>query len=43
MTQLHTPNASRNQETGRLSFTETDLSTRRRGRATGRGSGVVPG
>ncbi|QEU87378.1 DUF5136 domain-containing protein [Streptomyces viridosporus T7A] len=42
MTQLHTPKASRNQETGRLSFTRTDLSSRRRSPSAGRVSGGCP-
>ncbi|NEC26336.1 D-alanyl-D-alanine carboxypeptidase [Streptomyces sp. SID8111] len=42
MTQLHTPKASRNQDTGRLSFTTADLSSQRRAAAAGRDSGTRP-
>ncbi|WUG33998.1 D-alanyl-D-alanine carboxypeptidase [Streptomyces sp. NBC_00459] len=45
MTQLHTPKASRNQETGRLSFTKTGLSSLHRATHSdpvGRGSGGCP-
>nr|WP_239134755.1 D-alanyl-D-alanine carboxypeptidase [Streptomyces sp. SID12488] len=45
MTQLHTPKASRNQETGRLSFTKKGLSSLHRATRSGpvgRGSGSRP-